>query len=174
VAGVYFDTSVFISIFKPEPQRAKKVKALLRELKRNGTRIHTSILSVQECSVVSFKRGQIHRDYHAKINALADIHSIDKEMAINAAKLEAEVIATIPVKEQQKPRRKWDCLHIATARSLGCSKIFTWDRPMLDREQQLDIKDIVFAEPTPTHGELEFSIKRKAASASNNPGLFDG
>jgi predicted nucleic acid-binding protein len=169
VAGVYFDTSVFISIFKPEPERARKVRALLRELKRNNVRIHTSILTIQECSVVSFKRGQVLRDYHAKINALAEIHTIDKDIAVNCSKLEAEIISAISAKEQQKPRRKWDCFHIATARSLGCSTMYAWDKTMLERCSQLGITDLIFSEPVPIHGELEF-VKAKAAIAS---GLFD-
>jgi len=67
VAGVYFDTSVFISIFKPEKDRAAHVRALLRELKRQKVKIHTSIITVQEASVVAYKRGTIPRDYHARL-----------------------------------------------------------------------------------------------------------
>ena len=115
--GVYFDTSVFISIFKPEPDRAKEVKALLRELKREGVRIHTSIITIQEASVIAFRRGTVPRDYHARVSRICEIHSIDKQIAMTAAKHEAFLIDKLPPEEQQKPRRKWDCFHIATARN---------------------------------------------------------
>lgn len=147
--GVYFDTSVFISIFKPEPDRAKEVKALLRELKREGVRIHTSIITIQEASVIAFRRGTVPRDYHARVSRICEIHSIDKQIAMTAAKHEAFLIDKLPPEEQQKPRRKWDCFHIATAQCLGCATLYAWDETMLKRRGQLSIADMVFTEPSP-------------------------
>ena len=115
MSGVYFDSSVFTSIFKPEKERAKLVKELLKELKKANVRIHTSIVSVQECSVPAFRRGTIAKDYHAKINELANVHGITKVTAMTAAKLEAAITESIAKNDQFKPRRKWDCFHIATA-----------------------------------------------------------
>jgi predicted nucleic acid-binding protein len=161
VAGVYFETTVFTSIFKPEKDRAAFVRELLRELKKKNTRIHTSILSVQECSVTAFKRGQFLRDYHGKINDIADIHTVDRDIAVNAAKLEAEMVQHLTSAEQNKPRRKWDCFHIATARSLNCRTLYSWDDGMLKRKAQLGIDDLEFAEPKPISLTLSFKAKRK-------------
>jgi predicted nucleic acid-binding protein len=166
VAGVYFDTTVFTSVFKPEKERAAKVRDLLRDLKRSNTRIHTSIISVQECSVISFRRGQAVRDYHAKIEAIADIHSIGKEIAINAAKLEADILSDVPKDDQDKPRRKWDCFHIATARQFKCKAVYSWDDGMLKRKTQLKIADLNFAYPVSDNPSLRFSSRRsKKATA---------
>lgn len=156
MGGVYFDTSVFISIFKPEKERATEVRALLRELRRQHVRIHTSILTVQEASVVAYKRGTIPRDYHSKVGRLADIHTIDKHIAVTAAKHEAALVEELKPAEQNKPRRKWDCFHIATAQCLGCTTLYAWDEPMLARQGQLKIVGMSFAEPRPTINELPF------------------
>jgi predicted nucleic acid-binding protein len=156
VGGVYFDTSVFISIFKPEKERAAEVRALLRELRRQHVRIHTSIITVQEASVVAYKRGTIPRDYHSKVGRLADIHTIDRQIAVTAAKHEAALVETLKPAEQNKPRRKWDCFHIATAQCLGCTTLYAWDDPMLARQGQLKIAGMSFAEPRPTINDLPF------------------
>lgn len=159
MAGVYFDTSVFISIFKPEKERAAQVKALLRELRRDKVRIHTSIITVQEASVTAYRRGTVPRDYHGKVGRLADIHTIDKRIAIIAAKHEASLVEHLKPEEQNKPRRKWDCFHIATAQSLGCTALYAWDETMLKRRAQLNITDMSFSEPRPRIEELPFSGK---------------
>lgn len=164
MAGVYFDSSIFTSIFKPEKERAQRVRALLRELKKDRTRIHTSILSVQETSVITFKRGQVLKDYHARISEFANIHTINKDIATNAAKLEADICDDIPKAEQDNPRRKWDCFHIATARHLNCSDLFTWDRKMIKRKEQLGIADLKFSEPSPKQSTL-FGPKQRRPRA---------
>jgi predicted nucleic acid-binding protein len=159
VSGVYFDSSVFTSIFKPEQDRAKLVKELLKELKKGNVRIHTSILSVQECSVPAFRRGTVAKDYHAKINELASVHGITKVMAMTAAKLEAGITDFIAKDEQQKQRRKWDCFHVATAMELLCERIYSWDKRMIFRGEQLGIKSIEFLEPQPINRTLDFEVR---------------
>jgi len=156
MGGAYFDTSVFISIFKPEKDRAAQVKALLKELKRDKVRIHTSIITVQEASVIAYKRGTIPKDYHGKVGRIADIHTIDKQIAVTAAKHEATLVDTLSAQDQNKPRRKWDCFHIATAQSLGCNTFYAWDDKLLKRRDHLKIADITFSEPKPRSAELPF------------------
>jgi len=155
VAGVYFDSSVFTSIFKPEKERARLVRDLLKELKRNNVKIHTSIISVQECSVPAFRRGNLAKDYHAKINELSSVHGITKTTAMTAAKLEAGIVDNAK-EDQYKRRRKWDCFHVATAMELACTVLYTWDKEMLGRGQQLGISGIEFLEPQPSNKELPF------------------
>jgi predicted nucleic acid-binding protein len=149
VEPAYFDTSVFIAIFNGEPT-GHGIKALLRELKRDKVRIYTSIITVQEVSVLSFRAGQVYDDNHAKVNKLARIQTITREIALTAAKLEAKVLDLTPKRDQiDNRRRKWDCFHIATAMQLGCRQLYTVDEGMLARESHLSIQGIQFLPPLP-------------------------
>ncbi len=89
--AAYFDTSVFLAIFNGEAN-GPAIRALLRELKRDKVKIYTSIITIQEVSVLSFRAGQIYDDNHARVNKLARIQTITREIALTAAKLEANVI----------------------------------------------------------------------------------
>jgi predicted nucleic acid-binding protein len=91
VRPVYFDSSVFISIFMNDPT-ASKIKELLIELKREKIRVYTSIIAVQEVSVMSYRKGTIAQDNYSKIDKLARIEGITKDIALTAAKYEAHII----------------------------------------------------------------------------------
>ncbi|MBV9763130.1 MAG: type II toxin-antitoxin system VapC family toxin [Acidobacteriaceae bacterium] len=151
---VYFDTSVFLAIFNGEPT-AKGIRGLLRELKREKARIYTSIITVQEVSVLSFRAGRVYDDNHAKVAKLARLFTANREVALTAAKLEAQIIDQTTEKDQvENRRRKWDCFHIATAMVLGCQYLYTIDDGMLRRKDQLRIKGISFLEPAPRSLDL--------------------
>jgi len=77
------------------------------------------------------------------------------------------VIERMPASEQNKPRRKWDCFHIATAQCLGCTTLYAWDEPLLGRERQLGIKDVQFLEPRPRNQELAFPDPPKPQKAQH-------
>jgi predicted nucleic acid-binding protein len=62
---VYFDSSVFLAIFMGSDP---SIKALLKELRRDKIRIYTSIVTVQEVSVQTFRRGFPAADNYAKVN----------------------------------------------------------------------------------------------------------
>ncbi len=150
----YFDTSVFLAIFNGEPT-ARGIRGLLRELKRDKVRIYTSIITVQEVSVLSFRAGRPFDDNHSKVGKLARIYTITREVALTAAKLEAQVIDQTPVRDQlDNKRRKWDCFHIATAMFLECRELFSVDDGMLKRKDQLGIKGVSFLPPVPRKLEL--------------------
>ena len=87
----YFDSSVFLAIFKGEPTAAG-IRALLRELKAEGSRITTSIITIQEISVLSFRVGTNVNDNYAKVSRLARIQGLNREIALTAAKLEAHAL----------------------------------------------------------------------------------
>ena len=61
MALAYFDTSVFLAIFNKE-STAPDIRNLLQELKRDRIRIVTSILTVQEVSVLAYRRGTVVSD----------------------------------------------------------------------------------------------------------------
>jgi predicted nucleic acid-binding protein len=124
---VYFDSSVFLSIFMGESS-GTSIKQLLKELARDKTKIYTSIITIQEVSVHSFRTGVRQTDNYSKVSKLARVHGITKEMALNAAKFEAQLIDRTPAKDREdNKRRKWDCFHIATALELGCRTFYATD-----------------------------------------------
>ena len=124
-------------------------------LQRDKVRIYTSIITVQEVSVLSFRAGLAYDDNHAKVNKLARIQTITREIALTAAKLEASVIDLTPKKDLvDNRRRKWDCFHIATAMQLGCRMLYTVDDGMKARQSHLSIRGIQFLDPLPRALEL--------------------
>jgi hypothetical protein len=50
-------------------------------------------------------------------------------------------------KEEDNKRRKWDCFHIATAMCLKCRVLYSLDKGMLARKEQLQIRDLDFSIP---------------------------
>jgi len=161
---VYFDSSVFLEIGAKKSKHATNIRFLLKQLRNDKCRIYTSILTVQEVSVLSYARGKLARDDYGKIAELARIVGIDKNIALTAAKREAEIKDNANETEvTEKRRRKWDCFHIATAQSLGCSILYSTDNGLLKRKEQLKIEDIKFRLPAPegTTMELDFDGTKK-------------
>ena len=154
MSSVYFDTSVFLAIFNKEPS-GPQIKALLRELRRDRIRIYTSIITIEEVSVLSFRKGTRADDNYIKVGKLARIETITREIALTAAKIEAQLIDLTPTKDQDdNRRRKWDCFHIATAMCLGCGTLYAEDSKLLRRKSQLSITNMDFSLPRPKAPEL--------------------
>jgi predicted nucleic acid-binding protein len=146
---VYFDSSVFLSIFMGESS-GPSIKQLLKELTREKTKIYTSIITIQEVSVHTFRQGARQTDNYSKVSKLARIHGLTKEMALGAARFEAQLIDRTPVKEREdNKRRKWDCFHIATAVELGCRTFYATDEQMLKRKEHFGISGMDFSKPVP-------------------------
>jgi predicted nucleic acid-binding protein len=146
---VYFDSSVFLAIFMGESS-GPSIKELLKELKRDKTKIYTSIVTIQEVSVQTFRRGATASDNFTKVSKLARIEGITKDIALTAAKLEAHVIDQTKVKDREdNKRRKWDCFHVATAMEMGCRTFYAIDDKLLKRKDQLGITNIAFSKPVP-------------------------
>jgi len=164
---IYFDTSVFLEIGAKNSKHSKNIRELLKELKAEKARIYTSILTVQEVSVLSYRRGQLARDDYGKINEFARIMGVTKDIALTAAKREAEIIdnakASSGATIDDNRRRKWDCFHIATAQHLGCSALYTTDEKLVKRQKQLGLTDIKILPPVPSHPTLDFSGNASAA-----------
>jgi len=151
--SVYFDSAVFLAVLNGEPT-SQDIRELLRQLQKRKTRIVTSIVTVQEVSVASYKKGQIATDNHVKVNKLARIEGVTRDIALTSAKLEAQILdkmAGADKFERQKDnkRRKWDCFHIATAMCLKCETLYTVDDEMLRRKNLLGITGIDFCLPKP-------------------------
>lgn len=165
---VYFDTSVFLEMGAKRSKRAKEIRSLLKELQEERVRIYTSIITVQEVSVASYRQGAMTKDTYGDVHAFARIYEITKDVALTAAHREAELKDIAEAEEAKRPknkpeteeqkinricsnrRRKWDCFHIATAQSLNCSTIYSTDEGMKKRPVQLGIKNLKVLEPKPT------------------------
>jgi predicted nucleic acid-binding protein len=170
----YFDSSVFLAIFNGDPS-GSQIKALLREMRRDKSRIHTSIVTIQEVSVLScLALGQqlstasqkvTSDENYGKVHRLARIHGITKDIALLAAKLEALMILrkermTGEERRSLSPRRKWDCFHIATALEMNCKCIYTLDAGMMRcKELITPAYALSFLEPGPAKGELFSGVK---------------
>ena len=166
---VYFDTSVFLAIFKPESS-AKQIRALLKELDDENVRVYTSILSVQEASVLGFRRGTVVKDNITRIGKIARIVGINPEIALTAAKLEAHLSDKNSESERDradKKRRKWDCFHIATAQAHNCCVLYAEDKPMQKRKKQLGLATLEILPPRPKADTLDFSLKRHRKDVQN-------
>src|SRR5271169_1057889 len=102
---VYFDSSVFISIFMGDESSAA-IKELLLELKRDKVRIYTSIITVQEVCVQPYRKGTLAEDRCAKIDKIARIEGVSKEIALTAAKYETHIKDQTRAADQQENKRR--------------------------------------------------------------------
>ncbi|MFB3918380.1 MAG: type II toxin-antitoxin system VapC family toxin [Terriglobales bacterium] len=164
---VYFDTSVFLAILKKE-KTAQKIRELLQQLQAERVRIYTSIITVQECSVLGFRRGTVVRDNITRVGKIARVVGITPEIALTAAKLEAQLADNgneTEYSRAEKKRRKWDCFHIATAQVYKCGTLFAEDKPMQGREISLGLKDILIRPPRPLAKERGLFTATEEASA---------
>lgn len=165
--AVYFDSSVFLAVFMGEPE-ATAIGDLIRELKRDKTRIVTSIITVQEVSVRPFLKGVASPEHYERVNKIARIFSIDRETALRAAQLEAALIKKGKGKEKpgEKQRRKWDCFHIATALAQRCSTFYALDRTLLKRPTHIAIPALRFSKPEPQAPRLAFDEEQTQPTAT--------
>ena len=167
---VYFDTSVFLEIGAKRSKHAKNIRVLLKELKAEKARIYTSIITIQEVSVLSYRRGKLARDDYGRVSEFARIVGISKDIALTAAKREAEIKDDGKSDVEDNRRRKWDCFHIATAQQCNCSVLYTTDEKLLKRQKQLGLADIKFSVPIATGtAELDFSAKPAKEQAAPTP-----
>jgi hypothetical protein len=131
----------------------------MRNANQDKCRICTSILTIQEVSVASFLFGGDQSDNYAKVDRFARIHGVTKDIVLVAAKLEASILERMKrssTQEQKamKPRRKLDCLHIATALEMKCRWIYSFDPGMLKCQELVKpTASITFAEPMPMRPE---------------------
>ncbi len=110
-------------------------------------------MTIQEVSVVSYQFGTVATDNHARVHKIARIESVTKDVALTAAKVEAQVISgyqSPAEKANDSKRRKFDCFHIATAMNMACKVLYSGDVEMRGRQQRLRVKEVEFLEPKPT------------------------
>jgi predicted nucleic acid-binding protein len=163
---VYFDSSVFLAIFMGEAS-GLSIKELLKELRRDKIRIYTSIVTIQEVSVQTFRKRAAAADNYTKVNKLARIHGITKEIALTAAKLEAQILDEMKPKDREENRqRKWDCFHLATAMELGCRTFYGLDDKQLARGRRF-CAGVWFGKPVPPNLSLSLFTEPEMSKGAN-------
>lgn len=180
---VYFDTSIFLEMGIRKSKHARNIKKLLKELAEEKVRIYTSILTVQEVSVATYRRGATAKDVYGDIYAIARIYSVTKDVALTAAHREAELKdvsdSEFSKRDPKKPetedqklericenrRRKWDCMHIATAQLLGCATMYSTDEKLQKRPAQLGLKSLKIISPAPAMPSIKGPLVASAGSS---------
>ena len=76
--SVYFDTSIFVEIGSRKSKHAASIRQLLASLKEDKTRIYTSIITVEELSVSTCRKGAPAKDVYSDINKLARVFGIPR------------------------------------------------------------------------------------------------
>jgi predicted nucleic acid-binding protein len=164
---VYFETSVFIEAAAKRSKLKKPIRELLKAFGEDKVRLYTSIITVQELSVAVFLRGAGVKDTYGDLSKIARIYTVTKEIALTAAKYEAALKditkAELAKRDTKKPetedekldricenrRRKWDCIHLATAKILGCEYLYSTDKALQKRPRQLGIDMKVLSPEVP-------------------------
>jgi predicted nucleic acid-binding protein len=159
------DTSIFLEMAGKNAKLKKRIRELLEELGEEKVRLYTSIITVQELAVATHRLGAVAKDTYADINSIARIYTVTKEIALTAAKREAELkdlsereggkrSSKKADSEEQRldricenRRRKWDCFHLATAQVMGCAELYTTDSKLQKRPSQLGIKSLTALTP---------------------------
>ena len=88
---VYFDSSVFLSILNGDSS-ALQIRSLLADLQKERIKICTSIITIQEVSVGCYRHGSTTTDNHGYVKKLARIEGVTRDVALMAAKIEAQMI----------------------------------------------------------------------------------
>jgi hypothetical protein len=119
-----------------------RIRELLHELSEDKVRLYTSILTVQELAVATYRAGTTARDTYGDVSSIARVYTLTKEVALTAAKREAELkdqtdkqrakrSRKTPETEDEKldricdnRRRKWDCF-ISLRRSKSVARSST-------------------------------------------------
>ena len=156
----YFDTSIFLEMATHRSKHKKHIRELLKAFQEDRVRLYTSIITVEEVSVAIFQRGSAARDTYGDVSKIARVYTVNKEIALTAAKYEAALKditqSELGKRDARKPesdeqrlericenrRRRWDCFHLATAQYLGCELFYTTDEKLSKRPKQLGLKSI--------------------------------
>lgn len=90
---------------------------------------------------------------------MARIHGITRDIALLAARLEAEILdrhqaGNKTEKIDKNRRRKMDCLHIATAVEMKCRWLYSLDPKMLANAKLVSGISLKFSEPIPQNPSL--------------------
>lgn len=155
---VYFDTTIFIEMLTKRSKHKARIRELLAELKDKKVRVYTSILTVQELAVATYRAGTLSRDTYGDIYSIARVYGLTKEISLTAAKFEAALKDSADEearkRDPKKPepedaklermcenrRRKWDCIHLASAMEIGCAEVYSTDEKLQKRPGHLGIK----------------------------------
>jgi hypothetical protein len=134
---VYLDTSFFTGLFENEADREEHATAVLRYERGLGSKLFTSILTVNEFVVPYYNKFKNQMDCDEKVNEaiakirrIANVYGIDDDVAKESARLMSvwgELQRTLEPESPRDRKHRWDSLHIATAHVLNADRVYGFD-----------------------------------------------
>jgi hypothetical protein len=134
---VYLDTSFFTGLLENEGGRQEKAKAVLRYERTQGSRFHTSFLTLNEFAVKYYDKYRNQPDCEERVNEaiasirnIADIHGMDDDIAKDSARIMSiwgEIQNLKPPNEPRDRKHRWDSIHLATANVLRVTRAYAFD-----------------------------------------------
>jgi predicted nucleic acid-binding protein len=76
----YLDTTIFVEMATKRSKYRSQIRNLLEELKKDRVRIYTSMITVQELAVATYRAGAPARDVFSDINAFARVYNITRTL----------------------------------------------------------------------------------------------
>jgi predicted nucleic acid-binding protein len=165
---VYLDTSFFIGLLEDEAGRRPAARGVLRYEHREGSKIFTSLLTINEFTVRYYDEHKHTLDCEEKIDQviaaireLALVEAITDNIARDAARLMSiwgELRNTAIPKLPRDRNFRWDALHLATANRLHADRVYAFDGPWNDfpKNKVPHIGDIICPAIAP-QSSLDFS-----------------
>ncbi len=134
---IYLDTFVFMDILSNEPDIARKAESFLSLMKSGTICVVSSILFAELAFHIKRTKGSEKAEeilMHLSSMSL-EIVPVSPEIAKQAGMLRAHYHGKI-----EKKLTYFDCIHLATALAVGCSKFVTGDKGFKDvRELKMEI-----------------------------------
>lgn len=135
MARVYLDTSFFVGLLENQDNRQDEARKIVNYEKQNDR--FTSILTLNEFLVRVYdqhKRDanceELLRAIELRIRSIARVVALSEEVAREAARLQSiygEVQGQAAPREPRDRKFRWDAIHIATAQTWKCDRIYAWD-----------------------------------------------
>lgn len=162
---VYLDTSFFIGYLEDESGRRPDCREVLQYERKSGSKLFTSLLTLNEFLVKSYNDFRGHPDCDEKIEqVITSIRDIAQTYALNddvmkeSARLMSVYGYALAHADPPLPRDRklrWDSLHVATAQILKADRVYTFDEPW-NRFPKTELKYIgqIICPATPPQGTL--------------------
>ena len=135
----YFDTCVFLALINKEKDRYHIVEAILDDADNKECEVHTSQLSVTEVAYgAQEKQGKAlstkaKRDMDKLWHPDSPVRLVDVHPNIT---LEARELIRLAMEDGWAKNEEWslgppDAIHLATAKQVGASPVFTYDLKLI-------------------------------------------
>src|SRR6266508_698255 len=135
--SAYLDTSFFTGLLENEGGRQAKAKAVLHYERSQGTKFHTSFLTLNEFAVKYYDKYRDQPDCEERVNEaiasirnIANVHGLNDDIAKDSARIMSIWGAIQKAKPPSEPRdrkHRWDSIHLATANTIKVARAYAFD-----------------------------------------------